>query len=400
MADGIEVRTTIGAREVVAGSLYVTRGVGTFSYARDYLARSDSFALAPSLPKHEGPQPLQGLGAFGDAAPDRWGRRMMARALGTRRVPEFTALLGVSDASRHGATRFVDETGTPLSSTSSIPPERDLSALLTIADAVQQDPASVADVDARRLFEATGSLGGARPKASIRRQGRICLAKFPKPNGDDWDVMGWEATMLSLQRSVGIAVPDWTTLPILDGERRERRVLIVERFERDGDRRIPYISAMTMLESEDGDGGDWFELADEARAHGADTAELWRRAAFGALVGNLDNHLRNHGFLRVGNAWRLSAAFDVNPTPLDDGHAAELAVLGQREVTADLLMQRDSLEAFDVRASAAGAWMARAVPVLRSARQEARRIGVDEASLERMRSRMDDAASTASELAC
>ncbi len=37
---------------------------------------------------------------------------------------------------------------------------------------------------------------------------------------------------------------------------------------------------------------------------------------FNILVSNTDDHLRNHGFLYQGpHGWRLSPAYDMNPTP-------------------------------------------------------------------------------------
>ncbi|MDR1540423.1 MAG: HipA domain-containing protein [Clostridiales bacterium] len=37
---------------------------------------------------------------------------------------------------------------------------------------------------------------------------------------------------------------------------------------------------------------------------------------FEVLVTNTDDHLRNHGFLYdVRGGWRLSPAYDINPTP-------------------------------------------------------------------------------------
>jgi serine/threonine-protein kinase HipA len=39
---------------------------------------------------------------------------------------------------------------------------------------------------------------------------------------------------------------------------------------------------------------------------------------FNVLVSNVDDHLRNHGFLWLGkNGWSLSPAYDLNPTPTD-----------------------------------------------------------------------------------
>lgn len=40
--------------------------------------------------------------------------------------------------------------------------------------------------------------------------------------------------------------------------------------------------------------------------------------AFNVLISNVDDHLRNHGFLWRGRrGWSLSPIYDVNPTPTD-----------------------------------------------------------------------------------
>ncbi len=103
-------------------------------------------------------------------------------------------------------------------------------------------------------------------------------------------------------------------------------MLLVTRFDRhvtaQGVRRIPYLSALSLLGAIDGEQRSYPEIADALRAHGADAgrdlAELWRRIVFSVLISNTDDHLRNHGFLYAGHTgWRLSPLFDVNPVPTD-----------------------------------------------------------------------------------
>ncbi|MDX2079407.1 MAG: HipA domain-containing protein [Terrimicrobiaceae bacterium] len=89
-----------------------------------------------------------------------------------------------------------------------------------------------------------------------------------------------------------------------------------------GNGRIPFLAAMAMLGAKDGEGGSYPEIVDALSSHGAqakrDARQLYRRVAFNVLVSNVDDHLRNHGFLRVGGAgWVLSPAYDLNPVPLD-----------------------------------------------------------------------------------
>lgn len=347
-----------------------------------------------------GTQPFEGIAPFSDGAPDRWGRKILDRAAKRNRLSELEYLLSVSDHSRQGATRFIDSTGAGVGEPGTgVPIERDLPELLTIADKVQADPRSIEDAEAARLFRATGSLGGARPKATLRSGDDLWLAKFPKPDGDDWDVIGWEVATLELQRQAGIQVPEAKSISITDREGRDRHVLLLKRFDRAGATRIPYLSAMTMLEATDGDGGDWFDLADQARDESADTRELWRRAAFGSLIGNTDDHLRNHGFLRRGVTWQLSPSFDVNPTPLSDGNDHQLSLYGDPAYDTEALLAPDVLNLFGIPERDARTWMKDTAQVLAGAERAAHKSGVDEASRALMADRMRDAAERARDLA-
>ena len=123
---------------------------------------------------------------------------------------------------------------------------------------------------------------------------------------------------IELARAAGIAVPA-TRLETVDGH----AVLLVERFDRDRDERLGYVSALTMLEARDRDVRTYVDIAEvievESPRTSRDLAELWRRIAFSILVSNTDDHLRNHGFLRAENGWTLSAAFDINPDPDSQG---------------------------------------------------------------------------------
>jgi serine/threonine-protein kinase HipA len=168
-------------------------------------------------------------------------------------------------------------------------------------------------------------LGGARPKASVRDSDHLFIAKFPH-GSDEWDVVAWEKTALDLAAKSGMRVPR-TELIKIQG----RSVLLLERFDRADGRRVPYISAMTLLEAHDGDAHDYVEIAEALSDVGAvtsgDLRELWRRVAFSVLINNTDDHLRNHGFLREPGGWRLSPAFDINPNP-DPGASRQTGIGG------------------------------------------------------------------------
>lgn len=391
-ADEAEVYTSLtSGTEVLAGTIYIGQGTSSFRYAPEYLSNKNSFDLAPSLPRALNSFYFNGLGPFSDCAPDRWGRKVLARNVHRNHLRESEYLFGVNDVTRQGATRFM-VSGEMVAGDEGVPILSNLPDILDAADAIQQDR-EVDRIAIRRLYAASGSLGGARPKASVLDQGELWLAKFPKPDGDDWDVMGWEALMLDIAQSCAIEVPHHKVQMIHDRLNNPRTVLLLKRFDRVGSglqtRRIPYISAMTALESSDGDGGDWLDFAEFSRSAGADTSQLWKRAVFGAAIGNLDDHLRNHGFLRQGNAWHLSPAFDMNPEPFDvntsDNH--QLSLFGDTQVTPEMLLGDEALQLFNVDLKTAEAWIATLRSAMSQVMKRAISRGLDSKSVEMMRSR-------------
>lgn len=173
-----------------------------------------------------------------------------------------------------------------------------------------------------------------------------------------------------------------TLLPIGD-----RAALIVDRFDRVEDLRLGYVSAMTMLEAGDGDGGSYLEIAEVIERHSPraseDLRELWRRIAFSILISNTDDHLRNHGFLRLGAGWSLSPAFDLNPDPSPGRKRLSTAIdLDDTTASIDTLMSvagHVRLSDVDARrvlrevADATGRW-----------RTTAREMGLGRGEIERM----------------
>jgi serine/threonine-protein kinase HipA len=244
-------------------------------------------------------------------------------------------LVGVSDLTRQGALRFTAQPGGAfLDQGTEVPKLIELPRLMRAADAAiaDDDFAAIKTL----LAAGSGSLGGARPKASVRDGEQLLIAKFPHPN-DEWDVIAWEKTALDLAERAGIRVPRSTLTRVGD-----RAVLLLPRFDRRVDGRVPYISAMTLLSAHDGESHDYVEVAETlpevGAATGADLNELWRRIAFSVFVNNTDDHLRNHGFLHGQGGWRLSPAFDINPNP-DIGVARQTGVAGayRREDALDAL---------------------------------------------------------------
>lgn len=307
------------------------RESATFEYDRAWLDHPERFPLEPALQLGSGPQHTAAdqtlFGALGDSAPDRWGRTLMRqgerrRAACEGRKPrtlgEIDFLLMVDDEARQGALRFAHQEGGPFLAVpgeSRIPPVIELPRLLSATDHVASE--TITDEELRLLLAPGSSLGGARPKAAVLdRNNQLAVAKFPHRN-DDTNVELWEGVTLSLARKAGITVPEWRIETVS-----EKSVLVSRRFDRDGQRRIPFLSAMSMLGARDHETHSYLEIADALRQFGvqpdADSKELWRRIVFNVLVSNTDDHLRNHGFLYVsGQGWRLAPAYDLNPVPVE-----------------------------------------------------------------------------------
>jgi serine/threonine-protein kinase HipA len=297
----------------------------SFRYDEAWLQAAERFAVDPELfLDARTTSPARGgvFGAFADCAPDRWGRALMQRAerhaaraerRGVRTLSELDYVLGVSDASRQGALRFFAG-GRYLAEAPAVPPLVKLGALLDAADRVGSD--ADAPEDLALLLAPGSSLGGARPKASIlNRLGQLCIAKFPRQD-DEYSVERWEWVALELARTAAIRVPDVEVLNV-----RRRPVLLSRRFDRHGARRIHFASALTLLGLADGARASYPEIAEILQREGSrpreDAEELFRRMVFNICVANVDDHLRNHGFLREPTGWTLSPAYDINPVPAD-----------------------------------------------------------------------------------
>jgi len=109
-------------------------------------------------------------------------------------------------------------------------------------------------------------------------------------------------------------------------------VLILNRFDRVGKERLGYISAMTMLGKNDGDQADYLELAEAITLQGPNVRSqlrvLWKRVLLSVAIRNTDDHLRNHGFLKVKGGWNLSPVFDINPNPLSKTGQSSTSLAG------------------------------------------------------------------------
>lgn len=224
--------------------------------------------------------------------------------------------------------RFREPGGEFLSKQAAIPPLVQLPRLAASSRDVAKDSAGKEEIKAL-LDAGSGSLGGARSKASVCDAEKLLIAKFSHSN-DEWNVIAWEKTALDMANDCGISVPASRLVRIGD-----ESALLIERFDREGSltdgNRIPYMSAMTALQSEDGTSHDYTELSEEivalSNAPDAQLKEMFSRAAFFIAVGNTDDHMRNWGFLRKTRSWELSPLFDVNPAPYENARR-EASIVG------------------------------------------------------------------------
>jgi serine/threonine-protein kinase HipA len=81
-----------------------------------------------------------------------------------------------------------------------------------------------------------------------------------------------------------------------------------------------YLSANSMLQAKSNQQYTYEDIASLIRTISPrakyDLGQLWKRMIFNVLINNVDDHLKNHGFLHTtGDQWVLAPAFDLNPFP-------------------------------------------------------------------------------------
>ena len=402
MSETIHVYVDLDGDAHYVGRMWVhmsgRREAASFQYDDSWLSSPRKFALEPALMLGSGDYHTDDgkalFGSLGDSAPDRWGRLLMSRASkrsapakgsAPRFLREVDYLLGVHDYARQGALRFaMEREGDFLAQNDgmNVPPLVELPRLLAAADSVADDN----DDDILFLLAPGSSLGGARPKASVRdTDGSLAIAKFPQKN-DSGDTVTWEAVALTMAEKAGISMHGWRKEDVAG-----RPVLLLNRFDRQGATRIPFLSAMSMIGSKDRETRSYLEIADALRRHGArpqrDLAELWRRIVFTVLISNVDDHMRNHGFLYAGEeGWVLSPVYDVNPTPAEERPRILSSTIDDSDSTASLDLAFEVAEYFDLTAERARAIASEVGGVVGGWRQEATRLGLCDQEIDRMAS--------------
>ena len=396
------VYISLEGKDIFVGKLWFHNRKGresaSFEYDNNWLNDPERFALEPALQLMEGSYHTKDkqllFGAIGDSAPDRWGRVLMRRAEAKRALSEKKTartlmekdyLLGVNDETRQGALRFAAVIGGSFlkpSDKNSIPPFVELPKLLSASEKFLNSKESAADL--KLLLAPGSSLGGARPKASVRdKDGSLAIAKFPCKD-DSLNVVLWEAVALMLAKTAGIATPQWRIENVL-----KKPVLIEKRFDRTAKTRIPFLSSMSMLSATDGEAHSYLEIAYAVSRYGSqpnkDLAELWKRIVFNVLISNTDDHLRNHGFLyERQKGWKLSPIYDINPTPTTIKPRVLSTAIDFNNSEASLDLALSVIEDFRLTKKQAHGIIKDVAGAVSKWRKAAKQVGLKESDVEKM----------------
>ena len=392
---------------VVVGRLWTRVHSGeenaTLEYYTSWIKNPHHFSLKPALTigpgTHHTAEGRSLFGAIGDSCPDRWGRALSRRAerkqaekgsRPPRALTEAHALLMVDDEARRGALRFAETAGGRFvreSNSTPIPSLIEIPKLLAAAEHVEEGTETEDEI--KILLALGSSLGGSRPKVSVRdRDGVLAIAKFPHKN-DDIKIELWEAVALLLASQAGIEVPESRIEMVA-----EKPVLLLRRFDRRGGSRIPFLSATGMLGAIDREQHSYMEIADAIRRYGAsasnDLKQLWRRIVFSVLISNTDDHLRNHGFLYQGNkGWALSPAYDLNPVPVDVKPRILCTAINIEDKSASLDLALSVADYFDLNPDEARSIAAEVGIAVSGWRREAKKAGITDSEIKRMASAFD-----------
>lgn len=396
---------------ILVGVLYATPSRGkeifSFEYSHDWLKNNFAHVLDPSLQLYRGLQyPSQGqenFGVFLDSSPDRWGRFLMDRREAQcareqerkeRKLLESDYLLGVYDDNRMGALRFRTDPNGPFLDNNkecASPPWAWLRKLEHASLELEKNEAEQKPNYSKwlqMLIAPGSSLGGSRPKASvIDEQNHLWIAKFPSEH-DVNDIGGWEMLTYKLAIKSGIVMADAK----LQKFKSRYHTFLSKRFDRtDSGKRIHFASATTLLQRSDGEnaslGVSYLDLASFILQQGArpdqDLAQLWRRIVFFICVSNVDDHLRNHGFILQSMGWILSPAFDINPVA--DGNGLKLNI-SETDNSQDLTLAKEVAEYFRIKPHKADKIIEEVTKIVKNWRTEASTLGLSKREQDHMAS--------------
>lgn len=328
-------------KETKVGTLEYERVKGNasyhFSYEKAFLSAFPKVNLSTDIGRFLGVQAASGnlFSFLGDALPDRWGRALIDKkehmeAMRRHRLPrtfdDFGYLVRIDDFSRMGALRL-KHNGKYLGQDNgqeNVPPIAELETFIREAqlfEEAERKSQPIQETWLKNLWKHGSSLGGARPKLNIiDTDGSLLIAKIPSVK-DTYDIGLWEHFACTLAKKAGIKTAESRVLRVGPTP---YHTLLSKRFDRDAGKRIHFASSLTLTGLRDGagatDGKGYIDIADAMAGDiginslSRNTSELFRRIVYNILIGNHDDHFRNHGFLLRPDGWELSPAYDLNPT--------------------------------------------------------------------------------------
>jgi serine/threonine-protein kinase HipA len=310
-----------------------------FTYDKDWISSQEQLLLDPDIAWYGGqqyPNAKENFGVFLDSMPDTWGRTLMKRraALNAKDqgktapvLYDIDFLLGVHDLSRMGALRFKRDPKSDFLDNDTVSPAPPWTSIRELQHGAEMIEANEDTAEARKwlsmLMAPGSSLGGARPKANVLDEdGHPWIAKFPSKN-DTVNKGAWEYLAYRLAINAGISM----AASKLERVAGSYHTFFTKRFDRDKQERIHFASAMTMTGKNEelirDETPSYLDIVEFIQFSGThveeDLHQLWRRIVFNILISNTDDHLRNHGFILTNEGWRLSPAFDINPSIDKDG---------------------------------------------------------------------------------
>lgn len=307
---------------------------GSMLFQYDEVFIRSGLELSPLyLPLQQGVVDLKGpfegglAGLFADSLPDYWGRSIMDARLREAGIdPHRVSVL--KRLALIGEGGFGALTYHPAESVDQYEVATLKEAVSFVRNVLALEEGALPGSEVLR--EAGSNPGGRFPKLSVGWQpeerklvvgalglpeGYVpCLLKLEMQDAMPQGKAGLcrrEFDMLALADKAGIRVPNRWLLE--DGH------LLVERFDRaDGNRIHMHTFSGMAHKLPVRYGASYEELLRVVLALTGDqreVAEQFRRMVFNVLLGNRDDHVRNHAFMLRHGRWGLSPAYDLTPTP-------------------------------------------------------------------------------------
>lgn len=310
---------------IVCGRLESKNGQLSFNYGQSYLSREDAVSIyGPELPLKAGKIPLlprmEMPSCIRDGSPDAWGRRVIINQVTGKKKEDIDlieldelAYLLQSGSDRIGNLDFQKSASVYIPRS---PKAATLEELQQASELVDKGIPLTKELD--QAFNHGSSIGGARPKASIETKDKKYIAKF-SGSTDSYSVVKAEYIAMKLAKKVGVDVAN-VELKQAQG----KDVILIERFDRQFEEqgqwhRKAMISALTIFEipEQEASYASYEMLAEKVRhlftSPRATLHELYRRMVFNILVGNTDDHARNHAAFWDGKQLSLTPAYDICP---------------------------------------------------------------------------------------